>query len=243
MSGLVLSLFPGIGLLDQAFEEEGFTIVRGPDVLWGGDVRRFHPPAGKFDGIIGGPPCQEFTVGNNVNRARGIDSSMGNLIPEYERCVSEAQPDWFVMENVPRAPVPLVSGYTVRSEPLCNRWLGEEQSRLRRFSFGTRDGRPLRIETVALEAVGFEYAAATGGGHRKHRPAQQMDMESKGIHSRQSEAAFRHFVKIQGLPEDFDLPGFTTFAKCKAVCNGVPLPMGRAVARAVKAALTLERAA
>lgn len=31
---LVLSLFPGIGLLDMAFELEGFCIVRGPDVLW-----------------------------------------------------------------------------------------------------------------------------------------------------------------------------------------------------------------
>jgi DNA (cytosine-5)-methyltransferase 1 len=59
---LVLSLFPGIGLLDLAFEEEGFCVVRGPDVLWGGDVRRFHPPAGKFYGIIGGPPCQSFSA-------------------------------------------------------------------------------------------------------------------------------------------------------------------------------------
>jgi DNA (cytosine-5)-methyltransferase 1 len=44
-----LSLFPGIGLLDKAFELEGFCVVRGPDVLWGGDVRGFHPPAGRFD--------------------------------------------------------------------------------------------------------------------------------------------------------------------------------------------------
>jgi hypothetical protein len=42
---LVLSLFPGIGLLDLAFEEEGFCVVRGPDLLWGGDVRSL-PPAG-----------------------------------------------------------------------------------------------------------------------------------------------------------------------------------------------------
>src|SRR6516164_7336123 len=28
---LVLSLFPGIGLLDMAFEESGFCVVRGPD--------------------------------------------------------------------------------------------------------------------------------------------------------------------------------------------------------------------
>jgi DNA (cytosine-5)-methyltransferase 1 len=35
---LVLSLFPGIGMLDSAFEQEGFCVVRGPDVLWGGDI-------------------------------------------------------------------------------------------------------------------------------------------------------------------------------------------------------------
>lgn len=40
---LVLSLFPGIGLLDMAFELEGNCVVRGPDVLWGGDIRTFHP--------------------------------------------------------------------------------------------------------------------------------------------------------------------------------------------------------
>jgi site-specific DNA-cytosine methylase len=28
---LVLSLFPGIGLLDMAFEAHGFCVVRGPD--------------------------------------------------------------------------------------------------------------------------------------------------------------------------------------------------------------------
>ena len=44
-------LFPGIGLLDMAFEKEGFCVVRGPDLLWGGDIRSFHPPAGKFDGV------------------------------------------------------------------------------------------------------------------------------------------------------------------------------------------------
>jgi DNA (cytosine-5)-methyltransferase 1 len=58
---LVLSLFPGIGLLDMAFEEAGFCVVRGPDVLFGGDIRRFHPLPGRFDGVIGGPPCQWFS--------------------------------------------------------------------------------------------------------------------------------------------------------------------------------------
>ncbi len=57
-AGVVLSLFPGIGLMDRGFEAAGFAVVRGPDLLWGGDVRRFHAAAGRFDGVIGGSPCQ-----------------------------------------------------------------------------------------------------------------------------------------------------------------------------------------
>lgn len=74
--GLVLSLFPGIGLLDMAFEEAGFCVVRGPDLLWGGDIRRFHPPAGRFDGVIGGPPCQAFS------RLRHLLEHNGRNIPD-----------------------------------------------------------------------------------------------------------------------------------------------------------------
>jgi DNA (cytosine-5)-methyltransferase 1 len=95
MSGLVLSLFPGIDLLGEAFERAGYCVVRGPDVLFGGDIHRFHPQPGMFDGIIGGPPCQVFSDANNFNGTDAVD-----LIPEYIRVVREAAPKWLVMENV-----------------------------------------------------------------------------------------------------------------------------------------------
>ena len=41
----ILSLFPGGDLLGRSFEEvfgEEAMIVRGPDKLWGGDIKRFH---------------------------------------------------------------------------------------------------------------------------------------------------------------------------------------------------------
>ena len=79
---LVLSLFPGIGLLDHAFELEGFCVVRGPDVLWGGDIREFHPLCGRFDGVIGGPPCQCFSSLARLVEANGYyEPKFGNLIP------------------------------------------------------------------------------------------------------------------------------------------------------------------
>jgi len=95
---LVLSLFPGADLFGKAFEDEGFCVVRGPDVLWGGDIRTFHVPPGRFDGIIGGPPCQVFSKAHNNGKA-----THQNLIPEFMRIVAEAKPTWAVMENVTNA--------------------------------------------------------------------------------------------------------------------------------------------
>ena len=137
---LVLSLFPGLGFLDAAFEEAGYCVVRGPDVIWGGDVRSFHPPAERFQGVIGGPPCQMWSVMANLVRAAGNQPRFGNLIPEYERCVREAAPDWFLMENVRGAPVPNLDGYEVWNHLLRDREVGGLQPRERRISLGLRAG-------------------------------------------------------------------------------------------------------
>ena len=143
--GLVLSVFPGGGLADYAFEQEGYCIVRGPDPLWGGDIRTFHPPPGRFDGIIGGDPCQSHSSLANLVRAKGLKPSFPDMTPDFQRVIEEAQPVWFLRENVPKAPDIKPAGYDVRSFLLDNSTLdsgdgtGNEQMRRRRFWFGTRD--------------------------------------------------------------------------------------------------------
>ena len=231
MSDLVLSLFPGIGLLDRAFEEEGFTVVRGPDVLWGGDVRRFQPPAGVFAGVIGGPPCQSFSAMRAFEPTSG--QKHGNLIPEFERCVREARPAWFLMENVRGAPLPVVEGYAVHSVLLNNRWLGERQTRLRRFSFGSPGGARLAFDVAALEHS--ERAATVLAGHDDSAAVREAQGRSRTL---------AELCELQGLPADFlkDSP-FSVWGQRKVIGNGVPIPMGRAVARAVKRAMAKEIAA
>ena len=242
MADLVLSIFPGIGLLDMAFELEGYCVVRGPDVLWGGDVRVFHPPAGVFAGVIGGPPCQMFSSLAAVVRHNGHQPRFGNLIPEFERCIAEAQPAWFVMENVPGAPVPAVDGYIVCSQIVNNRWfvgeaeIGAEQQRKRRISFGTRDGRALVWDVAALEApleCGRRPPPAVKADNRRTRDRPKLRGNGKpNIYS------LENACELQGLPRDFTaaMP-FRKEAKLQAVANGVPIPMGRAIARAVKRAM------
>lgn len=223
MNTLVLSLFPGIGLLDRAFEDAGFCVVRGPDVLWGGDVRRFHPPAGVFVGVIGGPPCQVFSSLKALNPLAG--EKHGNLIPEFERVVSESQSIWFVMENVPGAPEPITPGYEVRSLVLNNRWVGGEQERVRRFSLGSRDGRTLDVDVSLFENPAWHPTVLAG-----HGPV------GRG-HGYDSNPSISEMCRLQGLPETFleDAP-FTVSGKRRVIGNGVPLPLGRAIALAVRRA-------
>jgi len=243
---LVLSLFPGIGLLDRAFEEEGFCIVRGPDLLWGGDIRSFHPPAGKFDGVIGGSPCQAFTaLAGLIKHTHG--KLAPNLVPDYERIVREAQPAWFLHENVRAAPVPEVAGYAVDPRLVQGRWFGMEQSREHRMTFGTRTGlRPYLDISPFAEALDNPAWAprvlANGGYSPKLWKDGKPNKKRWDLHCRHRSAAyFEQAKRLQGLPESFDLPGFTVEAKIRVMGDAVPLPLGRAVAKAVKRALALPR--
>lgn len=48
--------------------------------------------------IMGGPPCQGFSMSNKKHR--NMDNPKNHLFKEFVRFVRELQPDWFVFENV-----------------------------------------------------------------------------------------------------------------------------------------------
>ena len=238
MSELVLSLFPGGGLLDHAFEREGFCVVRGPDPIWGGDIRTFHPPAGRFDGIIGGPPCPSHSRLRHtieVNAYRPAD----DLIAEFARVVTATECGWFLCENAPASPVPDVPGFHVTTQLVSNRLLGEVQNRIRRISFGNR-ARPveLQIPQDGPEPEHFEHVVTSDarpvpvaiGGSGKRKPGADLPKRSLG-----------DSLQLQGFPEDWLAhQPWTMQAKRKIVGNGVALPMGRALARAIREAMSAE---
>ena len=235
---LVLSLFPGIGMLDSAFESEGFCVVRGPDILWGGDIRRFHPPAGTFDGVIGGPPCQAHSSFAAINAERG-NRIAEDLVPEFARCILEAGPRWWLMENVPAVPDLKLPGFGVSRRLVDNRWFGMEQRRVRCFQFGAQ-GFPPRLDIggslAVLEASKVEATclAKEGSAGRLTNKRVNGKQQTK-YHPRRD---WGRFCELQGLPAEFleDAP-FTNEARYRVVGNGVPIAMGRAIARAVKLAI------
>jgi DNA (cytosine-5)-methyltransferase 1 len=213
VSGLVLSLFPGVGLLDRAFEQEGFCVVRGPDLLWGGDVRHFHPPAGRFDGVIGGPPCKGESNLAHLNGTPGQ-----TMRDEFYRVVGEAAPAWWVCEAVKRHDAPFVL-------KLNNRWLGQEQRRVRYFH-SNLDLRPGLVCEPLIPAK-WKHAVLAG-----HGGAEGTVMNGMAKYS------LPEACRLQGLPDDFaDRLPFTRDMKYEVIGNGVPLPMGRAIARAVRQAV------
>lgn len=210
-SQLVLSVFPGADLLGRGFEAAGFCVVRGPDIVWGGDVREFHPPAGCFGGVIGGSPCQDFS-----RKRRTPPTGEGlELLGEFVRVVREASPEWFLLENVPGVPSITVSGYSIQRFNLNAAECGGRQSRLRAFQFGSRDGTCLVVDradtATELEPTCLASEAAQPGRR-----------------------GFADFCELQGLPRDFDLPGLSLAAKYRAVGNGVPVHMARVIGQAVR---------
>jgi len=214
---LVLSIFPGIGLLDRAFEDSGFCVVRGPDTIWGGDVRKFFPAAGHFSGVIGGPPCHQFST---VNRNRDVAGGM-ELINEYLRIVTATQPEWALMENVSGSPVVTVPGMVTQLFTLDASHCGSEQHRLRKFHFFYRAGS--RELVLKRDRSGHITPAAS------HRTC--MASEGKRVGRR----SWPEFCRLQGLPAGFDLPPFKVMEKYRAVGNGVPYPLALALAQAIVA--------
>ncbi|MGZ8152461.1 MAG: DNA cytosine methyltransferase [Methylovulum sp.] len=203
---LVLSLFPGIGLLDRGFEDCGFCVVRGPDLIWGGDIRKFTVMSGKFDGIIAGPPCQDFS------KARRSDPSGNGLemLEEFKRVVIEANPVWWLAENVPGVPDIQIDGYSWQRLDLNAVDFGSKQRRLRHIQFGSRDGTQLMIERPGSNKNGEPTVTANDV-----RPVTELAI-------------------LQGLPDGFDIPAFTRVQLARAIGNGVPYPIALALAESVK---------
>jgi DNA (cytosine-5)-methyltransferase 1 len=207
-------LFPGIGLLDMAFEQAGFCVVRGPDLIWGGDIRAFRPPSGVFWGVIGGPPCQDFSAARRVEPT-GYGREM---LDEFRRVVECAMPEWWLLENVARVPDVRIGGYHRQRFGLDQGWF-EPVSRLRHFQYG------VRIESSEKSLDAFA---------RLLNPPKlplRRDCVPGALASDDRPSSV--LARLQGLPDDFDLPGMTEAGKRAAIGNGVPLVLGRVLARMV----------
>jgi DNA (cytosine-5)-methyltransferase 1 len=169
----VLDLFSGCGGLSKGFQDDGFHVSAGIDFdpialktfelnhngaqsfcedMGTLDVKKFLKKTnlGKIDVIVGGPPCQGFSISGK----RNIDDPRNGYYRSYFKFVDLLSPEVFVMENVPN----LISmgkgaykdqilelfkslGYTVNFQVLLASNYGVPQNRKRVFFVGTKSKR------------------------------------------------------------------------------------------------------
>lgn len=119
-----VDLFSGAGGMSLGFNEAGFKNVFSvefnekiaktyemnfPDhKLFVGDIKQLNNndidemlQGRSVDVIVGGPPCQGFSMAGNPGRTF-IDDPRNELFKEFVRVVSNIRPSIFVMENVAR---------------------------------------------------------------------------------------------------------------------------------------------
>ena len=198
----VISLFTGCGGLDLGFEEHGFETLACVDndyeacktlrfnrpnwPVHEGDIKDFDATKLNATGVVGGPPCQGFSTAGKGN----VDDPRNQLWRQYFRVVTEAKPDFIVLENVPgmlhaknRAHFDdLVSsfqnlGYNITFGILNAADFGVPQNRKRLIVLGGRGfsislPTPTHTEPITVEmAIGDLETNTTAPNHKPNRHA------------------------------------------------------------------------
>lgn len=186
----VIDLFAGCGGLSTGFEMAGFNIplavekdewasetysanhpntkVVTADITQISDLDAlFDGPVPQINGIIGGPPCQGFSLSGN----RDKNDPRNSLFMEFVRFVRHFKPQFFVMENV-QGILSMVTkkgesvkevilneyadaGYHVEYFILNAAEFGVPQSRVRVFFIGLRNDVAYAREALAPKGIFF----------------------------------------------------------------------------------------
>jgi len=173
-----IDLFCGAGGLSEGLRQAGYKVLAGNDYndIAGQTFVKTHRGAkflsgpienlsaqdfldatglkvGELDCLVGGPPCQAFSV---YNHKRGMHDERSQLFRDYLRIVKGLKPKWVVLENVKGIlsagggeAVDAIKdglrelGYEVEHQTLKAEEYGVPQERRRVVFIGNRIGQPI----------------------------------------------------------------------------------------------------
>ena len=239
-----ISLFSGIEAASCAWEPLGWEPVafseiepfpcavlaeRFPDVPNLGDITEIDwkevlERYGEVDLIVGGSPCQSFSV---AGKREGLFGE-SRLMFEYIRAVQEVRPRWFVWENVPGA---LTSegggafgqllremdglGYGVAWRVLDSRFFGVPQRRRRVFAVGRLGDIEGPCE-VLFEPEMLRWDAPSG-----NKRWEELSAHARGGAGREASLGFKYHQgsKARGIGAEEEVsPTLMTDSHAPAVC-------------------------
>ncbi len=173
----IVDLFAGCGGMSLGFRMAGYTSVVASEIdLWAGDTYQHNHPHARLirgdirevhdwksqlpndfteaiDGIVGGPPCQGFSLSGS----RDPHDPRNSLFMDFVKCVKHFQPKFFVMENVPG----LLSMKTAQGKAVIQIIISEFSTAGYKASFSVLNaahfGVPQLRERVFLIGVKQEY--------------------------------------------------------------------------------------
>lgn len=241
----VLDLFCGCGGLSLGFEEAGYNVLLGIDIwedalktyaynhkhsktlcadmstLRGEDVKDIVGD-NSVDVIIGGPPCQGFSIAGK----RIVNDDRNKLYKGFVRMVEYFKPKAFVMENVPNilsigdgaVRETIINdfkslGYTVETKVLTASDYGVPQNRRRAVFVGLTKGNfdfdiPMVAEKVTTEEAlsdlpeqsiedGGKYSVESTSGYQK-----LMRINSIGVYNHEVTQHNEQTVRIISMVPD-----------------------------------------
>lgn len=175
-----LDLFCGAGGFSEGFQQAGWEITAGVDnephaldtfgknheaaEVYNIDLYTEVPEVGEVDAIIGGPPCQGFSM---AGRRQPTDRR-NILVYRFSKIVSEMKPQIFLMENVPgilstsNTGSHLIKqfekvGYTINYGILNSANYGDPQVRRRVFFVGKLNGERLLLPKITHQMTKDPY--------------------------------------------------------------------------------------
>jgi|GEM_PF-6084282 len=240
MSGVVLSLFPGLDLLGEGFRKAGFTVLRGPDLIWGQDLRDFDERplrAMHFDGIIAGVPCQAFSKA-------ACRKNHENYWPLFSRIVDTVKPRWALAECVPEAESQVPEGFEHRV--MNFRSLGSAQARWRLIAQRGLPGLYARLNRPCPDSEGLQIRHENGYPSWKERAFYRTVIGNGEIIRNSGSGEPARCLTDAELLDAFDLPAdyldrltatnprFSRSSIRRLITQGVPMAAAYSLAMAVR---------